>query len=264
VDATRPLTADRVTSAVVDDGVSLARGLGHRASTRIAGDASLLITGVQVPTLNGVLTVRVTATPDDVRQLLDVVAGENLPHSILMRPGCATELVRLARERGMVEDEPLPLMAVRLPSDAIRDSARHPALTIRTLGPDEGGIHAAIAAEGFEAPLEMFQQLIPPAVLAQPGSHAYVGSVDGRDVVTAFGSTAGDHVGIFNVATPAAHRGRGYGKAITARAALDGFDSGARFAYLQSSPAGLRVYESLGFRILETWSVWVTPGQPSH
>ena len=261
---TRPLTADRVTAALVDDGVSLVRGLGVKASTMTSGEASLMITGVAIPTLNGVLTIRPTASEDDVRDLLDVVAKRNLPHSILLRPGCSSELVRLAKRRGMVEDEPLPLMAMQLPSDRIRESALHPDLTIRLLHPDEAEIHAAIAAEGFEAPLEMFEQLMPRGVLDQAGSRAYVGSIDGRDVVTAFGSTAGDHVGIFNVATPAAHRGRGYGTAITARAALDGYNSGAEFAYLQSSAAGLRVYESLGFRTLETWTVWVTPGQPAH
>jgi len=248
----------------VDDGVRLVRGLGAGASTRTAGDASLMITGVPIPTLNGVLTVRPTATAADVGDLLDVVARHNLPHSILMRPGCRSELVRLAKQRGMVKDDPLPLMAVLLPSDRIRQASHHANLAIRVLDPDEGGIHAAIAADGFEAPLEMFEQLIPRPVLAQTGNHAYVGRVDGRDVVTAFSSTAGDHVGIFNVATPAAYRGRGYGTAITARAVLDGFDAGATFAYLQSSPAGLRIYESLGFRTLETWSVWVTPGQPPH
>ena len=259
MEATRPLTADRVTSALVEDGVSLVKGLGANASTRTAGDASLMITSVAVPTLNGVLTVRATAAEQDVRVLLDIVARKDLPHSILLRPGCGNEVVRLAQRRGMVEDEPVPLMALQLPSDRIREGAQHAGLSIRILDPDEAGIHAAIAAEGFGAPLEMFEELMPRGVLAQRGNRVYVGSVDGQDVVTAFGSTSKDHVGIFNVATPVAHRGRGYGTAITARAALDGFNSGATFAYLQSSPAGLRIYESLGFRTLETWTVWVTP-----
>jgi len=246
----------------MSEGVKLVRGLGPKASTMTAGDASLLITGVPIPTLNGVLTARVTAAEGDVRHLLDIVARENLPHSILMRPGCTSQLIDLAKERGMVEDESIPLMAVELPNDKIRELAQHAELSIRVLDPDEATIHAAIASEGFDAPLEMFEGLTPPAVLALPGNKAYVGSVGGRDVVTALGCTTADHVGIFSVATPAAYRGRGYGTAITARAVLDGFDAGATFAYLQSSPAGLRIYESLGFRTLETWSVWVTPRQP--
>lgn len=258
-----PLTADRVTSALVQDGESLVAGLGDAAMVKTAGDASLLITGVPLATLNGVLTDRVTATAADVGALLDIVALTSLPYSIMIRPGCKNEVIELAKQRGMVEDESIPLMAMHL-TERVREFAQHPDLSIRTLKPDEAGVHAALAAEGFDAPLEMFERLITPAVLAQPGCYAYVGSVNGRDVVTAFGCTIGDHVGIFDVATPAAHRGRGYGTAITARAALDGLNSGAKFAYLQSSPAGFRIYERLGFRTLETWAVWVTPGSAPH
>jgi predicted GNAT family acetyltransferase len=75
---------------------------------------------------------------------------------------------------------------------------------------------------------------------------------------TALGVTDGDHVGIFNVATPPAHRGKGYGAAITAWAVGDGFQNGASVAFLQSSPMGFRVYERLGFRTVEDWSVWIS------
>jgi GNAT superfamily N-acetyltransferase len=264
VGAAKPLTPDLVTSAMVEDGESLVAGLGDRASTRTEGGASLMITGVPVPTLNGVVTVRTTATAHDVGALLDIVARQDLPHSIQIRPGCTSELVDLAKQRGMVEDESIPLMAMHL-NDRLREFARHTRLSIRTLDPDQAGIHASIAAAGFEAPLEMFEQLVPPAVLAQTGCSAYVGSVDGQDVVTALAFTGGGHVGIFNVATPPSHRGRGYGTAITAHAASAGFGSGAKFAYLQSSPAGFKIYARLGFRTLEMWLVWVTPDhRPDH
>ena len=81
----------------------------------------------------------------------------------------------------------------------------------------------------------------------------YVGRVDGRDVSTAVGFTSGDAVGIFNVATPPEHRGRGYGAALTAAAAAEGFAAGAEFAWLQSSALGLPVYRRLGFREVETY-----------
>ena len=42
------------------------------------------------------------------------------------------------------------------------------------------------------------------------------------------------------------YRGRGFGSALTARAAWDGFAGGARFAFLQSSDMGHAVYGRLG------------------
>ena len=259
-----PLTADEVASALAFDGADLAAALGGKALTRTLGDADLLITGAPIPQLNGVLTLRTSVSAADVRELLDIVALRNIPHSVQIRPGCTRDLVELVKARGMVQGEPVPLMAMRSASAHLKEMATPPGLTVRMLIPAEAAIHSAIAAEGFGSPPELFEALISPTLLARPGYRAYVGTVDGKDVATSIGFTGGGHVGIFDVATPPAYRGRGYGSAVTARATLDGFEAGASFAYLQSSPMGLKIYERLGFETLERWSVWITPGSPSH
>ena len=257
-------TPDEVTSAFAEDGRILAAALGARAMTRTLGHASLMITGVPIPTLNGVVTLRPSVKAADAGKLLEVMERKHIPHSIQIRPGCGSELAELAASRGLVEDEPVPLMVMQPAADRLGEVARHPDLSIRVLAPDEASVHVAIGAEGFGAPVELFEALVTPRVLAHPAFRAYVGTVEGEPVTTALGLVHGDHVGIFDVATPPRHRGRGYGAAVTARAALDGFEAGASFAYLQSSPAGFGIYERLGFRTLETWTVWVTPGAPSH
>ena len=252
------MNSDSVTDALVKDGNLLVTTIDG-AYTRSSGDAGLMITGVPFPTLNGVLTIRRSATADDVGRLLDVAAGEGLPHSLLLRPGCSPELVELVKARGFVEDESIPLMAMERDTVPVRMAVDHPDLVIRRLESEEARLHASICAEGFDAPLEAFERLVAPATLRVPGFRAYVGLAGGEPVTTAIGSTIGDYVGIFNVATPERHRGRGYGRAVTARAVLDGFEAGASYAYLQSSPMGFRIYERLGFRALETWSVWISP-----
>ena len=77
-------------------------------------------------------------------------------------------------------------------------------------------------------------------------------------MTTGIGVTLGAFVGIFNVATPPAQRRRGYGAAVTARAVTDGLAAGAAWSWLQSSPPGYRVYESLGFQTLESWHTWLS------
>jgi predicted acetyltransferase len=66
--------------------------------------------------------------------------------------------------------------------------------------------------------------------------------------------------GVFNVATPRQHRGRGYGAAVTARAVRDGFRAGASLAFLQASDAGFGVYRRLGFRHVEDYVLLTRPG----
>lgn len=256
--AAPPITADAVASALASDFKLLLPALGPEAVAVPAGDAILVITGIPVPTMNGVFLLRPTAADSDVAALLDIVAATGFPYCVQVRPGSRTSLVELVERRGMVESEPEPLMILESPGRSLTDAAGHSELTARLLAPDEAGVHAEIAAAGFEAPVEIFQMLATRDLLEQPGVRAYVGTVHGEPVTTALGITNADHVGVFDVATPPAHQRRGYGAAITARATLDGFASGATFAYLQSSAAGFAVYERLGFRTLETWSIWIS------
>ena len=129
-------------------------------------------------------------------------------------------------------------------------------LQIRQLAPEEALLHARIAARGFEAPEEPFVQLMTPAVLRQPGVRCYVGEIDGNPVTTGLGVTLGTSVGIFDIATPPEHRGKGLAAAVTARAVTDGLNNGARWSYLQSSSAGYEIYRRLGFLTLERWDCW--------
>ena len=214
-------------------------------------------TGVSVPTLNGVWPERVDPDRDLVVEILDEIASSGLPYCLQLRSGAPGELTALAAERGMVREQQVPLMVLQdlgrldVPIDVGE-------LRIRQLAPEEGRLHAVTAARGFEAPEEPFIELATPTVLKGTGVRAYIGEVDGEAVATGLGVTLPPFVGIFNIATVPGHRGRGFATAITARAAADGLASGARWSYLQSSPAGLRVYSRLGYTTLEHWDCWVS------
>ena len=163
----------------------------------------------------------------------------------------------VAAEGDLVPVDDMPIM--RLDDPAKLDAARvaAPRLVIRELEPDEAAIHAHVAASGFGEDPNHFVRLLPPAVMSVAGLRTYVGEIDGEVVTTALGVTRRDCVGVFNVATPPEHQRRGYGAAITVRVVDDGLREGARWAWLQSSPSGYRVYEALGFRTLERWLTWV-------
>lgn len=213
-------------------------------------------TGVAVPTLNGAWIDQVDAGAKDVSHLLDQVAATGMPYCLQFRPGASARLAELVTSREMVHSEDLPLMVIEDP--ARLDAAQRAAgLSIREIAPDEAPLHVGIAAPAFEVSQELFAQLMTPHVLAAPGVRTYVGESAGEPVATGLGITLGPHVGIFNIATLADHRRRGYGAAITARAVADGLAAGASWSWLQSSPAGYGVYEGLGFRTMESWPCWI-------
>jgi ribosomal protein S18 acetylase RimI-like enzyme len=150
----------------------------------------------------------------------------------------------------------MPLMALEDPGQ-LNTAQAVSGVVIRELSPDAAQLHARVAAAGFEIPPQVLLQLMTPEVLATPGVRCYLGEAGGQPVTTGLGVKLGSSVAIFNIATPPEHRRRGYGAAGTARAVADGLAAGARWSALQSSPDGYKVYERLGFRMLEAWSCWV-------
>jgi ribosomal protein S18 acetylase RimI-like enzyme len=225
--------------------------------TRAERGAVAMVTGVPWPTLNGAWVGSVDVATELVEDLLGQLAATGLPHCLQTRPGAAAQLTGLAAARGLTPARPIPLMVLEDP-EALGAELPADGLVIRELAPAEAHVHAGVAAAGFEAPVEPFLQLMTPSVLAAPGVRCYLGEVDGEPVSTGLGVTIGSYVAIFNVATPPAHRGRGFAAALTARAVTDGLARGARWSWLQSSEAGYRVYERLGFRTVEDWRCWLT------
>lgn len=213
------------------------------------------MTGVAVPTLNGVFAYGDDADREAASGLLERVAAAEVPHCLQLAPGCSGELRELGKGRGMRREVDVPLMV--LPSERELPRLDQDDLVIEVLDPEQAVVHAELAAAGFQAPADVFLGLMTPAVIGRPGVRTYVGKVAGEPVVTGVGICLENHVGVFNVATLPAHRRRGYGAMITGRAVRDGFDRGARWAWLQSSPDGYSVYEKLGFTTLESWECWI-------
>ena len=226
--------------------------------TRTGPGALAAVSGVALPTLNGVWVDSVDIDTEMVDNLLDRVAATGLPHCLQVRPTGDDQVTGLTAAREMVRDEhAIPLMTLE---DFGQLGAAQAAdgMVIRELEPVEAHLHARLAAVGFEAPVDAFLQLMTPSVLAVPGVRCYLGEVGDQPVTTGLGVTLGSYVGIFNIATPPAQRRRGYGAAVTARAVSDGLAAGATWAWLQSSERGYPVYQRLGFRTVEAWSCWLS------
>jgi ribosomal protein S18 acetylase RimI-like enzyme len=249
--------ADTVAAALIATWQHLVSAIPDGWSSGTPG-VMAAVTGIEIPTLNGVWIESESVDLGTTADLLDQVAATGLPHCLQVRPGASSQIAKLASARGMNRDDHLiPLMVLE---DVDRlGTPQAVGLQIRELGHDEAPIHAQTAAAGFEAPVEPFLRLMTPAILALPGVHCYLGEVDGQPVTTGLGVVTGAYAGIFNIATPPESRRRGYGAAVTARAVEDAFKGGATWAFLQSSAPGFRIYEALGFRTAEEWTCWLSP-----
>lgn len=159
-----------------------------------------------------------------------------------------------AIDLGLTHEERIPGMAVRAGELAEVGAEIEIALVVD----DDRDETNRILAVSFDAAKELFDGICDGLWTIDEVSW-YVGRVGGAIVSTAVGFTADGATGIFNVATPPQHRGRGYGAALTARAVRDGFDAGSEFAFLQSSEMGRSVYHRLGFRNVEEYVLLTRP-----
>lgn len=227
---------------------------------RREGGALGVMTGVELGGYNGVWGEVQEVDPAAVARLLDAVHRGGVPHSMQLRPGWPPEVDEMARQRGLLRVPGEPVMVLddhRQLSAALVGCG----LSLRQISPEEGALHAHVAAGGQVVGQEgPYRKVVSPGVLRTPGIRGYVGEVNGRAVTTALSVTTGDCVGIFSVATLPGHRRRGYGAAVTARAARDGFDRGARWAWLSASDAGYGLYRGMGFVTLERLDFWETSG----
>ena len=108
----------------------------------------------------------------------------------------------------------------------------------------------------FHVPLTWFREVFESeSVWARFA--AYVGYVEGEPVSTAAVVMGGDVAGVYNVATLPGHQRRGYGEAVMRHAIADARrEHGVERTILQSTPAGLRLYERMGFRTVTRVSVY--------
>jgi GNAT superfamily N-acetyltransferase len=250
--------ADTAAAAVIEVFQRLATVADGGWSRRITG-AFGWVTGVNLPTLNGVIVdcpgkVEVAA----VAALLDQVSATGLLHCVQVRPDATLDPARLAETRGLVLEEALPLMAI---DDSMPISAGPlvDGLDIQVIEPTEMDVLAQVAAGGFESPPDAFHDLMARAFQLD-GMQGYLGYLDGEAVGTAMGLTVADFVAVFTVSTRPAWRRRGLGTAMTARAVLDGYATGSSWSWLQSSSMGHNLYRRLGFVDLEEWACWVASG----
>jgi ribosomal protein S18 acetylase RimI-like enzyme len=194
----------------------------------------------------------------ELERAIAEVEGLGGPCWIEVRAGRTPAVEQAARRLGFTHEDSIPGMVVRPAEIAVVPGPELEVTRVR----DAAGLAVAgtVAAAGFEVPPDLFAAFFTSHVAAMPGLSIYVAHAQGRPVSTATAWVGDGGIGIFSVATPPEHRGRGYGSAITARAVEAGFASGADLAWLQASPLGEPVYRAMGFRQVETYLIL---GRPS-
>lgn len=209
------------------------------------GGAVLAVTGAPVASMNGILAPGLEPDPDEIAAL---AASEpwDLPWSVHVRGVPGSGVTEVAARNGLTRIHRSPLM-VRRPDRGMPEEPAIGSLKIRAMDSGESGLYAAVMAEGFEVPPEVFRIFADPALERMDGATFFLAEADGVPVGTGMAVVTGALTGIFNICTLPGHRRRGYGMAVTMEMVRAGYALGATTAYLYASEMGEPVYASAGF-----------------
>jgi GNAT superfamily N-acetyltransferase len=151
----------------------------------------------------------------------------------------STELPGMIADRILPPVRPLPRIDVR-----------------RVRGAPTWNAFCEIGSICFHVPITWFREVFDNASVWD-GFMSYVGYVDDEPVSTTSIVSGAGVIGVYNVATLPGSRRRGFGEAVM-RQALDEVrrELGVERVILQSTPAGLALYERMGFRTVARVSVY--------
>lgn len=247
-------SATEIADEVVEAYLSSARDASGEGAwiARLPG-ATATVSGLPYASYNSVFVERGDADPEVVRQLIGRVAASGLPFGLKTRPNLGAAVEDLVRQEGFEVEERLPLMSLE-PEDFRAAATSN--LPFRRLGPTEDRIHLQLVADSLQAPVEVIGAVMSERKQATPAWKTYLGEVGSQLAVTGTAVRCADHVNLISIATDPGHRRMGHAAALTSHMVEEAFASGARRVFLHSSEMGQGLYEQLGFRLLEPWSLW--------
>jgi ribosomal protein S18 acetylase RimI-like enzyme len=151
----------------------------------------------------------------------------------------SVDLPGMIAERLLPPERPLPRLEIRrVASGPTRDA------------------FCAIGSVCFNVPLSWFCEVFQEGAVWRRFS-AYVGYLDGEPVTTTAVVIADGVAGVYNVATIPTHQHHGYGEVVMRHALREmQREHGVEKTILQSTPAGYRLYERMGYRPVTTVAVY--------
>jgi GNAT superfamily N-acetyltransferase len=161
------------------------------------------------------------------------------------------ELGAVLDDLGLERAETELAMALRL--EALPDSVPPvPGLEVRRVHtPAELEALAQVTAANWTPPdpdvLTFYGRTAAALLSATAPQWFYVGYLNGQPVATAEATVHAGTVGLYNIATRAAFRGRGIGSMLTWRPLRDARAAGCDLAVLQAASEGAGLYRRLGF-----------------
>lgn len=228
---------------------------GLNASFLSTGNLCAMNTGIDSADLNMVWNEKPLAASDsnDVGTVKKYFQNLSLPFWWWLFPSArSSESEETIKNCGFSRVTSIPSMAAELTTQSSRPSG-NTAITIHTVtSPSDLAVWEDVSFGGFEFPTETRKQYTRFTgsfnLAANSPQKFFMAFYEGKPVGTSLLFLHKNMAGLYFITTLADFRKKGIGLNLTLATLHFAASAGARYATLQSSPDGFRIYQQAGFR----------------
>jgi len=241
----KPLT-ESVLARLTMQGIATFLGQGEKSECVAFPGASLALCHEPVTDLNYVVARRGANEGDRFRTLCRTALSHKLPFLAIVFPEAGEETNRIAEELGLVYAVDFPMM---VHEDSPIETAGSETIEIRRSSGAAGAAACArVLAVAFSMPEESVLRALPPSLVESPAIDVYLAYEDDRAVGGVTLTHHGDTTGVWAMGTDTSLQKRGIGRRLLSSVMAEARAGGTRRFFLGATPAGFRLYESLGFQ----------------
>jgi predicted N-acetyltransferase YhbS len=242
----RRLTNDAMLSLV---------GQSPKAEFAVYPGCCVALTGEPVADLNYVIAGRGANEGGRFAAACSTCISRNLPFVAMVFPEAEGAVEETAAELGLVHAADFPFM-VR--DDAPITPDGNPSVVVqRALGSDWVDGSARVQSSAFGMPEDVVQRAVPASFVDAPSLDVFLASIDDEIVGSVTLTHHGDTSGVWGMGTVSTRQRSGIGRQLLSTAMAEVREQGVARFYLGATPAGYRLYDSLGFTTRFVTKIWV-------
>ncbi len=251
----KPLT-ESVLSRLTAEALVTYLGQSDRFELTMHPGCCLGLTGEPVADLNYLVAGRGAGDGDHFAAACMTCISRSLPFLAMIFPEAGDSVERRAADLGLVHVVDFPFM-VR--DDAPIEPEGNDAVNVRRAsGPDGAEANVRVLSSAFVMPEESVRRVLPASLVDSPNLDIFLASIDDEVVGTVTLIHHGDTSSIWSMATDTARQRSGIGRRLLSTAMAEARIRGASRFFLGATPAGYRLYESLGFTTRTAAKVWAS------
>jgi N-acetylglutamate synthase len=221
---------------------------------RTTPNSALLLSGESVLDLNMII---VGPDREPLRFLEEAVAlarRRRLPAIVMLSPDIAVTLASTAGQLGLTPAGQMPLMSLHATAPI------HSNLQLevdRVVDSRTSALAGDVQSTAFELPRENVRRALDAGRNFAPGQNTYVATFDGKAVAALTVIEMESSAGVWTMATLPEFQRRGIGRALLTRVLEQHRQAGIGRFFLCASEAGRRLYQSIGFRVVGDYTLWL-------